>query len=71
MSILYPTLLLCFPNEQQILASSTALISTPSIGMEEMLGNFISVVDNEDDARLTLTNLLKDDNYRNKFSWLS
>ena len=54
----------------EILASSTALISTPSIGMEEMLGNFISVVDNEDDARLTLTNLLKDDNYRNKLSHL-
>ena len=54
----------------EILASSAALISTPSIGMEEMLGNFISVVDNEDDARLTLTNLLKDDNYRNKLSHL-
>ena len=54
----------------EILASSTALISTPSIGMEEMLGNFISVVDNEDDARLTLTNLLKDDDYRNKLSHL-
>ena len=54
----------------EILASSTALISTPSIGMEEMLGNFISVVDNEDDARLTLTNLLNDDNFRNKLSHL-
>ena len=49
----------------EILASSTALISTSSVGMEQILGDFISVVGTEEEAKSKLNELLNDNYYRN------
>ena len=38
----------------EILASSTALVSTESLGMEKMLGNNIHVVNDEQKAKDTI-----------------
>ena len=54
----------------EILASSTALISTPSTGMIQMLGDFVSVVKNEDEAKSILNKLLEDNYYRNTLAHL-
>jgi hypothetical protein len=50
----------------EILASSTAVVSTASAGIEQMLGDVVSVVHDEDEARLELDRLLADPIYRQR-----
>ena len=54
----------------EILASSTALVSTGSIGMEKMLGSNIHVVNNEQKAKDTIDNLLSNQMERKKIAHL-
>ena len=50
----------------EILASSTAVVSTASAGIERMLGDVVSVVHDEDEARHELNRLLSDSAYRQR-----
>jgi SAM-dependent methyltransferase len=50
----------------EILASSTAVVSTASSGIEQMLGDAVSVVHDEDEARSELQRLLADPIYRQR-----
>jgi 2-polyprenyl-3-methyl-5-hydroxy-6-metoxy-1,4-benzoquinol methylase len=50
----------------EILASSTAVVSTASSGIEQMLGDAVSVVHDEDEARSELDRLLADPIYRQR-----
>ena len=52
----------------EILASSTALVSTGSIGMEKMLGNVIDVVNDLDSAKSKIRFLLENESYREQIS---
>ena len=54
----------------EILASSTAIVSTPSSGMEKLLGNCIYVVDSEENAKNTIDRILNDDYERNRTAHL-
>ena len=54
----------------EILASSTALVSTPSLGMENLLGNCMYVVDTEQNAKNTIERILNDDCERNRTAHL-
>ncbi|MGH6899512.1 MAG: glycosyltransferase family protein [Geminicoccaceae bacterium] len=50
----------------EILASSTAVVSTASTGIERMLGDAVAVVHDEDEARSELDRLLADPIYRQR-----
>ena len=50
----------------EILASSTAVVSTASTGIEQMLGDAVSIVHDEDEARSELDRLLADPIYRQR-----
>ena len=50
----------------EILASSTAVVSTASTGIEQMLGDAVSIVHDEDEARAELDRLLADPIYRQR-----
>jgi len=50
----------------EILASSTAVVSTASAGIEHMLGDVVSLVHDEDEARGELDRLLSDAAYRQR-----
>ena len=52
----------------EILASSTAVVSTASTGIEQMLGDAVSVVHDEEEARSELERLLADPIYRQRKS---
>ena len=52
----------------EILASSTALVSTGSIGMEKMLGSVIDVVNDLDSAKSKIRLLLENESYREQIS---
>ncbi len=48
----------------EVLASATAVVSTASTGIEEMLGDVVAVVHDEDEARTEIERLLRDPWYR-------
>lgn len=48
----------------EVLASSTAVVSTASLAIEQMLGNVVSVVNDEDETKAELERLLTDRCYR-------
>ena len=50
----------------EILASSTAVVSTASTGIERMLGDVVSLVHDEDEARAEFDRLLSDAAYRQR-----
>ena len=50
----------------EILASSTAVVSTASTGIEQMLGGVVSLVHDEDEARAEFDRLLSDAAYRQR-----
>jgi hypothetical protein len=50
----------------EILASSTAVVSTASAGIEQMLGDVVALVHDEDEARAELDRLLSDTAYRQR-----
>jgi len=50
----------------EILASSTAVVSTASAGIEQMLGDVVSLVHDEEEARLELDQLLADPTRRQR-----
>ena len=52
----------------EILASSTALVSTGSIGMEKILGSVIDVVNDLDSAKSKIRFLLENESYREQIS---
>jgi 2-polyprenyl-3-methyl-5-hydroxy-6-metoxy-1,4-benzoquinol methylase len=54
----------------EILASSTTVISTASIGIEQMLGDVVSIAHDEEEARAELDKLLSDAGYRQRKSHL-
>jgi spore maturation protein CgeB len=54
----------------EILASSTVVLSSPSIGMEEMLGTFVKSVENANEAKLELSSLLNNDIMRRELAHL-
>jgi SAM-dependent methyltransferase len=54
----------------EILASSTAVVSTASIGIEQMLGDAVSIVHDEEEARAEMDKLLSDAGYRQRKSHL-
>lgn len=50
----------------EILASSTAVVSTASTGIEQMLGDVVALVHDEDEARAEFDRLLSDPAYRQR-----
>ena len=50
----------------EILASSTAVVSTASAGIEQMLGDVVALVHDEDEARAEFARLLSDTAYRQR-----
>jgi hypothetical protein len=50
----------------EILASSTAVVSTASTGIERMLGDVVALVHDEDEARAEFDRLLSDPAYRQR-----
>jgi 2-polyprenyl-3-methyl-5-hydroxy-6-metoxy-1,4-benzoquinol methylase/spore maturation protein CgeB len=50
----------------EILASSTAVVSTASSGIEQMLGDVVALVHDEDEARAEFDQLLSDAAYRQR-----
>ena len=45
----------------ELLACGTPVVSTPSAGMQQLFGDIVDAVDNEDDARAAIERLLNDD----------
>ena len=54
----------------EVLASSTAVVSTGSAGIEQMLGDVVALVHDEDEARAALDRLLSDAAYRQRTAHL-
>ena len=50
----------------EILASATAVVSTASAGIQQMLGDVVALVDDEDEARAAIDRLLSDAAYRQR-----
>lgn len=54
----------------EALACGTPVISTPSIGMEKMLGDFVQVTHNETETNQHINRLLTDEPYRQRLAHL-
>lgn len=54
----------------EVLACGTPVISTKSIGMEEMLGNFVKITDSKDSTARHIKNLLNNCEYKQKLGHL-
>lgn len=52
----------------ELLACGTPVVSTPSRGMEEIFGDEVTVVDNQDEVAAALGRLLSDDEYWSQIS---